>query len=492
MFKKVLVANRGEIAVRVMRACRELGITAVGVYSEADRRSFFRWYADEAYYIGESPAAQSYLNIDKVIAIAKQADAEAIHPGYGFLAENEEFAERCEKEGIVFIGPGPKLIREMGDKIRAKEIMREAGVPCVPGSEREVKDVSDASKIAKDIGYPVIIKAAGGGGGIGMKIVNSEEELGNAIESARSIAGSAFGNPTIFIEKYIIKPRHIEVQILGDEKRIIHLFERECSIQRRYQKVIEEAPSPALNSAMRKKIAGYAVSAAEAINYENAGTIEFIYSGGKFYFIEVNTRLQVEHPVTEMTTGVDIVREQIRISANEGMSYKQKDVKQSGHAIECRINAEDPLKDFSPVTGKIQRYRSPGGPGVRVDSGVHMGYFISPYYDSMISKLIAWDRTRGEAIERMKRALYDYVISGVKTNLALHMAIISSPAFKEGKLHTGFIEENNILEDMKKMLEFEALHLRKLAEIFEEKNKTAAIATAVNTYLEIWNKNANK
>jgi len=492
MFRKILVANRGEIAVRVMRACRELGITAVGVYSEADRRSFFRWYADEAYYIGDSPAAQSYLNVDKIIAIAKQANAEAIHPGYGFLAENEEFAERCGKEGIVFIGPSPEIIREMGDKIKAKEIMKEAGVPVVPGSERDVDDISDAAKIARDVGYPVIIKAAGGGGGIGMKIVNSEEELESAVESAKSIAGSAFGNPTVFIEKYVVKPRHIEVQILGDGKKIMHLYERECSIQRRYQKVIEEAPSPALNSELRKKITGFALKAAEAICYTNAGTVEFIYSNGSFYFIEVNTRLQVEHPVTEMTTGVDIVREQIRIAAGERMSYKQKDIKQSGHAIECRINAEDPLNDFSPVTGKIQRYRSPGGPGARVDSGVHMGYFISPYYDSMISKLIVWDRTRNEAIERMKRALYDYVISGVRTNLALHMAIVSSLAFKEGKLHTSFIEENNILHDMKKMLEFEALHIRRLAEIFGEKNKVAAITSAVNAYTEIWKKNAEK
>lgn len=492
MFSKVLVANRGEIAVRVMRACRELGIRNVGVYSDADKKSFFRWYADEAYYIGESPAAESYLNMKKIIDIAKLSDSDAVHPGYGFLAENAEFAEMCRKENIVFIGPRAETIREMGNKILARKIMSEAGVPVVPGSEREIRDFYDALRIAKDIGFPVMLKAAGGGGGIGMKIVKNEEELEDAIESCKSIAKSAFGNESIFIEKYIEKPRHIEVQILGDGKNIVHLYERECSIQRRYQKLIEEAPSPALNPEMRRKITEYALKAAEVLEYENAGTIEFVYKDGSFYFIEANTRLQVEHPVTEMITGMDIVKEQIRIAAGEKMSFEQGDVNIRGHAIECRVNAEDPLKNFAPATGRIKRYRSPGGPGVRVDSGVHMGYYISPYYDSMISKLIVWGRDRNEAVDRMIRALYDYVIAGVKTNLPLHMAIISSEAFRKGMLHTKFIEENNILEEIKKMIEFEALHIKKLEEIFEEDKKIPAISAAVNAYVELWKKENKK
>jgi pyruvate carboxylase subunit A len=479
MFTKILVANRGEIAVRVMRAARELGIKNVAAYSEADRGAYFKGYADEAYYIGEGPASKSYLDMERIIETAEKSGAEAIHPGYGFLAENPVFADKCHKAGIVFIGPSSKAIELMGDKITAKNIMRKADVPLVPGSVGEVKTGSEAIKTANRIGYPVLIKASAGGGGIGMKVAGNDDELNSIIESSKSIAESAFGNPSILIEKYLQKPRHIEVQVLGDGERIIHVYERECSIQ---------APSPAVNPELREKITSAALNAAEAINYTNAGTVEFVYSEGKFFFIEMNTRLQVEHPVTEMITGVDIVKEQIRIAAGQDLSYKQEDIIPRGWSIECRINAEDPLKDFRPGTGKIRRYRSPGGPGVRVDSGIHMGYTIPPFYDSMVAKLVTWDRTRGEAVERMKRALYDYIIMGITTNMPLHMAVISSEAFKKGDLSTSFIEDNNILVEMKKMIEYEEFHLQGLSQIFTDQKKNAAISTAVNSYIELHKK----
>jgi len=488
MFEKILIANRGEIAVRVMRAAREMGIKNAAVYSEADRDAFFKLYADEAFFIGEGPASKSYLVMERIIETALKAGADAIHPGYGFLAENSVFAAQCKKAGITFIGPTPDAILRMGDKITAKQIMKDAGVPLVPGSDGEVKSADEALEIARRVGYPLLIKASAGGGGIGMKVATNDDELVSFYESSRSIAESAFGNPAILIEKFLDKPRHVEVQILGDGENIIHAFERECSIQRRYQKVIEEAPSPVVTPEVRKRLTTAAINAGEAINYTNAGTVEFVYSKGEFYFIEMNTRLQVEHPVTEMITGIDIVKEQLRIAAGEGLSYRQEDIVPRGWSIECRINAEDPLHDFRPATGKIKRYRSPGGPGVRVDSGIHMGYTIPPFYDSMVAKLVVWDNTRMNAVARMKRALYDYIILGIVTNMPLHMAVISSEPFLKGDLSTNFIEDNNILEEMKKMIEYEELHLLGLSHIFRDQKKTAAIASAVNSYVEIHKK----
>jgi pyruvate carboxylase subunit A len=489
MFSKVLVANRGEIAVRVMRACRELDIATVAVYSEADKNSFFKRYADEAYCIGAPPASQSYLNIEKIIAVAEKTNTEAIHPGYGFLAENPDFAKACESRGIQFIGPRSSAIEQMGSKITARKIMKRANVPIIPGTEDKIKSVDKAIEAAASIGYPVIIKASAGGGGIGMRIVNDEADLAQAIESTQSIADSAFGDSAVFIEKYLEKPRHIEFQVLADAKgNIIYVGERECSIQRRHQKVIEEAPSPAMTEELRKKMGSAAVRAASAIDYVNAGTVEFIYSGGKFYFLEMNTRLQVEHPITEMITGIDLVKEQLKIAMGEELSYSQEDIKINGHAIECRINAEDPLKDFAPAPGRIRRYRSPGGPGVRVDSGIHMGYTIPPYYDSMISKLVVWDRTRREAINRMRRALYGYIITGVKTNIPFHKAVMNSEAFQKGELSTHFIQDNNIIEEMKKLIVHEERHLVGLAKIFQDETKVAIISAAVGAYLANVNK----
>lgn len=488
MFKKILIANRGEIAVRVMRASRELGIKNVAVYSEADKGAFFNKYADESYYIGEGPASKSYLVVEKIIETAEKSGADAIHPGYGFLAENPSFALACKKNGIVFIGPDAEAMEKMGDKITAKNIMKKAGVPLVPGSEGEVKSSDEALKVAEKIAFPVLIKASAGGGGIGMKVAINPEELMTFYESSKSIASSAFGNSSIFIEKYLDRPRHIEVQILADNDRAIHLYERECSIQRRYQKVIEEAPSPAVTPEIREALTSAALAASKSINYVNAGTVEFIFADGKFYFIEMNTRLQVEHPVTEMITGVDMVKEQIRIAAGEGLSYTQEEIIPRGWSIECRINAEDPLNDFKPGTGRIRNYRSPGGPGIRVDSGIHMGYTIPTYYDSMVAKLAVWDRNRDEAVARMKRALYDYIITGIHTNIPLHMAVVTNDAFKKGDLSTSFIEDNNILEEVKRMIEYEEFHLLSLSGIFKDEKKIAAAVGAVNSYMELHKK----
>lgn len=480
MISRILVANRGEIAIRIMRACRELGLTSIAVYSDADQESLFSRYADEAYYLGPSPATQSYLNIKKIIAIAKEARADAIHPGYGFLAENPNFAYACEKEGIKFIGPSSKVIELMGNKVAARNAMKDAGVPVVPGTETCVTCYEDAKIIAKDIGYPVIVKPAGGGGGIGMMIAYNESELEKAINDSSLIASNTFATPEVYLEKYLKYPRHIEFQILADAHgNVIHLGERECSIQRRHQKLIEESPSIAVNEKMREEIGKLAVKAAKSIRYESAGTLEFLLDNGRFYFLEMNTRIQVEHAITEMVTGIDLVKEQIRIAMGLPLSIKQEDVRINGWAIECRINAEDPLNNFAPSPGKLTGYRSPGGIGIRVDSGVHTRYVIPPLYDPMISKLIAWGRDRNEAIARMRRALYEYIIVGVKTNIIFHKAVMENPTFISGQLGTKFIDkETRLLDDMKLIMQREKPLEEKLSQIFEQKKKVAAIAAA--------------
>ena len=444
MFRKILVANRGEIAVRVMRACKELGIKTVAVYSLVDKRAFHRVYADQCYLIGDAEPSKSYLNIDTILDAAKKSGAEAIHPGYGFLAENPEFARRCEEEGIVFIGPSHRVISAMGSKINARMLMKEAEVPVIPGKEN-IESEDEAVEVAEKIGYPVAIKASGGGGGIGISIAKNEKEVREGFEKSRTLGKKYFKDSSVYIERYLERPRHIEFQILADGKKVIHLGERECSIQRRHQKLIEEAPSPAFTEEMREKFGKIAVKGAKHIGYTNAGTMEFLYQDGELYFLEMNTRLQVEHTITEMVTGIDIVKEQIRIASGVGMSIDQSDVGMRGHAIEARINAEDPV-NFLPRTGKIMHYRSPGGPGIRVDSGIHMGYEITPYYDSMISKLVAWGRTRIEAIARMRRALYEYIIEGVETNIPFHMVVVEDEEFVRGNTHTRFIEERHIPE----------------------------------------------
>ncbi len=485
MLKKILVANRSEIAIRVMRAARELGVKTVAIHSDVDSMALHAKYADETYPLGGNHPKESYLNIKKIIQIAKNCGADAIHPGYGFLAENPNFAYACEKAKIKFIGPSSKVIELMGNKIVARKTVAAAGAPVVPGTTDEVRDIKEASKIADKIGYPVIIKAAAGGGGIGMKIAASPPELESAISQAKATAGSAFGDPAVFIEKYVTEPRHIEFQLLADEHgNVVHLCERECSIQRRHQKLIEEAPSPVVTAQLRKKMGGVAVKIAKAINYTNAGTIEFIYTQGSFYFMEMNTRVQVEHPITEMITGVDIVKNQIRIAAGEKLALRQEDIKINGHAIECRINAEDPLNNFAPSPAKLKGYRSPGGVGVRVDSGVFTSYAIPSYYDPMISKLVVWGRDRNEAIARMKRALYEYIILGPKTNIPFHKAVLSNETFIKGELSTHFISEQKHLldETMKIAIEEKSLQ-EKLGSIFKSDVKTAAVSAALSAYL---------
>jgi pyruvate carboxylase subunit A len=486
MFKKVLIANRSEIAIRVMRACRELDVKTVAVYSEVDKNALFAKYADEAYPIGPAPPSQSYLNMDNILDVAHKTGAEAIHPGYGFLSENEVFAARCEKEGIIFIGPSSHVIESVGSKIAAKKTMKAAGIPVIPGSENGISDPDEAIETAESIGYPIIIKASAGGGGIGMKVVRKTEDIRETIESTRRVAKSSFGDPTVFIEKYLEEPRHIEFQILADTYgNIIHVGDRECSIQRRHQKLIEESPSPIMTPELRERMGADAVKAAEAVNYTNAGTIEFLYSKGDYFFLEMNTRLQVEHPITEIVTGVDLAKEQLRIAAGEVLSYKQPDIQQRGWAIECRLNAEDPLNNFTPAPGKLRRYRSSGGPGVRVDSGVHTGFTITPYYDSLISKLTVWGRDRNEAIARMKRALYEYIIVGVTTNIPFHKAVMNNEYFKRGELTTHFIDDHNIIKDVEKIIEAEKEKGATLASALgAEDKKVAAITAAVGTYIQ--------
>lgn len=442
MFHKVLIANRGEIALRVIRACKEMGIKTVAVYSTADSESLHVKLADESVCIGPPPSALSYLNINAIISAAELTDAEAIHPGYGFLSENAMFAEMCENCGITFIGPSAESMRLMGDKISARQAVIEVGVPILPGTKEAVQDAETAIRIAKEIGFPVIIKATAGGGGRGMKIVHSPATLPNAFATARAEAQSGFGNPDVYIEKYCEQPRHVEIQILGDKHgNVIHLGERDCSIQRRHQKILEEAPSTISTPKLRKAMGEAAVAAAKAVNYCSAGTMEFLVDkNNNFYFMEMNTRVQVEHPVTEMVTGIDIVREQIRVAAGEPLRYKQSDIKIQGHAIECRINAEDPVK-FTPSPGKITAYHTPGGLGVRIDSFVYDQYTVVPHYDSLIAKLIVHAETREDAIRRMARALDEYIVEGIKTTIPFHKRIMANKDFIEGNVDTSFLEK---------------------------------------------------
>ncbi len=442
MFHKILIANRGEIAIRVIRACKELGIKTVAVYSTADANSLHVKLADESVCIGPAPSSQSYLNINAIISAAELTDAEAIHPGYGFLSENAKFAEICEQCGITFIGPSAESMRIMGDKISARQAVIKHGVPILPGTKESVNSVDEAVKIAKKIGFPIIIKATAGGGGRGMKIVHSPATMANAFATARAEAQAGFGNPEVYIEKYCVEPRHVEIQILADKHgNCIHLGERDCSIQRRHQKMLEEAPCPVLKPETRKAMGDAAVAAAKAVNYSSVGTVEFLLDkSGDFYFMEMNTRIQVEHPVTEMITGVDLIREQIRSAAGLPLRYKQKDIKINGHAIECRINAEDPFK-FTPSPGKITAYHQPGGLGVRVDSFVYDQYTVVPNYDSMIGKLIVHADTREDAIRRMARALDEYIIEGIKTTIFFHKRIMTNKDFIEGNVDTSFLEK---------------------------------------------------
>ncbi len=485
MFNTILVANRGEIAIRAMRACREMGIATVAVYSEADKHALFAKYADVAHCIGPPQTSQSYLRIDRILDVAEKTGADAIHPGYGFLSENSVFARECEKAGIVFIGPSSKSMEASGSKIAARKAMEKAGIPIIPGISSGIDDPESTLDDAEKLGYPVIVKASAGGGGIGMKIANNASELRDAIDSTRAVAESVFGDATIFMEKYLHQPRHIEFQILADSHgNTIHLNERECSIQRRHQKLIEESPSPVMTPELREEMGRTAIEAAEAFSYTNAGTVEFIYSDGDFYFLEMNARLQVEHPITERVTGLDIVRRQIRIAAGEELDRRQEDITINGWAIECRINAEDPMNDFAPSPGRLTRYRSPGGPGIRVDSGVYMGYTISPYYDSMVSKLIAWGEDRIEAIERMRRALYEYVIIGVTTNIPFHKAVLENPHFIRAELSTHFIDDFNIPAEVATVVEREKVKGATLASaISSDDRKVAAITAAVQTYM---------
>lgn len=442
-FDKILIANRGEIALRILRTCEEMGIATIAVHSTVDRDALHVQLADEAVCIGEAPSSKSYLNVPSIIAAALTRNATAIHPGYGFLAENAKFAEICADHQLAFIGPTPEAIRAMGDKSTAKETMIAAGVPTIPGSDGLVRDEKEARAIARQIGYPAMIKATAGGGGRGMRLVRNDEDLGRLFLAAQGEAEAAFGNPGLYIEKFVDRPRHIEFQILADSYgNVVHLGERDCSIQRRHQKLLEEAPSPALTSELREKMGTAAVMAAKSINYVGAGTVEFLLSqSGEFYFMEMNTRIQVEHPVTEMITGLDLIAEQIRIAQGETLQFTQEQVKLRGHAIECRINAEDPDRDFRPAPGRISGYLAPGGPGVRMDSHVYTDYRIPPYYDSLIGKLIVWGPDRPTAIRRMRRALREFALTGVPTTIGFHQRILDTPEFLKAEVYTNFIEQ---------------------------------------------------
>jgi acetyl-CoA carboxylase biotin carboxylase subunit len=441
VFKKLLVANRGEIAVRVFRACRELGIRTVAVYSEADRWGGYLAHADEAHLLGAAPPRESYLRIDRLLEIAKKAGADAIHPGYGFLAENADFSDACAKEGIKFVGPRGESIRAVGNKIAARAIAEKQGIPVVTGVSRGV-DENEAHEFAKTNGFPILLKAAAGGGGRGQRVVRADKEIGRALREATSEAAAAFGDGTVFVEQYVDRPRHVEIQLLADARgNVVHLGERECSIQRRHQKLLEESPSPAVNGALRERMGEAAVRIAKAVGYENAGTCEFLVDArGHFYFLEVNTRLQVEHPVTEMITGIDLVQQQLAIAAGERLAFGQDDVRRRGHAIEVRVCAEDPSSGFAPSIGEIAAARLPGGPFVRVDADLAAGTRVTPYYDSMLAKVIAWGDDRAAAIERMSRALGEFVVVGVQTTIPFHLALLANARFRAGDVHTKFVE----------------------------------------------------
>ncbi len=443
MVEKVLIANRGEIALRIVRSCRELGIATVAVFSTVDKKALHVQLADEAVCVGDSLSNKSYLNIPNILAAATSRGVDAIHPGYGFLAENDKFAEMCNDHGIVFIGPSPKAIRSMGDKSTAKETMEAVGVPTVPGSKGLLSNVDEAYKLADDIGYPVIIKATAGGGGRGMRLVENSNNLEKMFKAAQGEAEAAFGNDGLYMEKFIKKPRHVEIQILADRSgNVVHLGERDCSVQRRHQKLLEESPSPAINPELRKKMGNAAIAAAKSIGYEGAGTVEFLVDyDDNFYFMEMNTRIQVEHPVTEMVTGVDLIAEQIKIASGAKLEFNQDDIHLNGHAIECRINAEDPSHNFRPSPGKITGWLPPGGPGVRVDSHVYTGYEIPPFYDSLIGKLIVWGKDRNTAIKRMNRALNECAVTGIPTTINFHLTLLNKSKFKQGKIHTKYVEE---------------------------------------------------
>ncbi len=447
MFKKILIANRGEIALRVIRACRELGIETVAVYSEADRENLHVRFADDDVCIGPPPSRLSYLRIPNIIAAAEITGADAIHPGYGFLAESPEFAETCEASNITFIGPTAEQIRLMGDKAAARKVAQEVGIPVVPGSKGAVQEPEEALTIAEGIGFPVIIKAAAGGGGKGMRVARDADAFLQAFSLARNEALAAFGSPEVYVEKYLDRPRHVEIQIMGDQHgKVVHLCERDCSLQRRHQKVIEEAPSPAVNQELRERMGAAAVRAAERINYVGAGTVEFLLEpDGSFFFMEMNTRIQVEHPVTEMVTNFDLVKEQIRVAAGEHVDLHLKGSRVRGHSIECRVNAEDPFRNFQPSPGKITTYHPPGGPGVRVDTHIYSGYTVPPYYDSLLAKLVVHGRTRAEALARMHQALDSFIIEGITTNIPFLQRLVSHEAFQTGKFDTKFLERETSL-----------------------------------------------
>ncbi len=489
MFEKILIANRGEIALRIMRTCREMGIATVAIYSDVDKNALHTRYADEAYHVGPSPSLQSYLNVDKIIEISKETEAEAIHPGYGFLAENSEFAFKCEENNIIFIGPDFWAMAKAGDKIASRNFVKKEGIPITPGSDGAVED-DDALEIAKEIGFPVILKSSAGGGGISMGVVEKKEDLLKNLEFARSSSLSAFGNPNIFIEKYLIKPRHIEFQILADRHgNIIHLGERECSIQRRFQKLIEEAPSVVVDEKTRMKIGERAVQIARLAEYTNAGTIEFLYDGKEFYFNEVNARLQVEHPVTEMITAIDLVKNQIKIASGETLDYSQKDIQYKGWAMECRINAEDPYNNFLPSPGIISHYKPPGSIGVRIDSGLEVRSEISTYYDPLFAKIIVWGDTRGTVVGRMKRALREMEIEGIETNIPFHLKVLEDKSFKMGDIDTTFITRKRIIDKLRKEGEKHKIEMTRTAAVV-----SAAITMSekgITNYLN-FNKKANK
>ncbi len=442
MLKKVLIANRGEIAVRIIRACREMGIAAVAVYSEADRQALHVKMADESYCIGPAAAKNSYLNIAALISVASVSRSDAIHPGYGFLAEQAEFSQICANCGIAFIGPDADAIRKMGAKAVARKTMKKAGVPTVPGTDDIISTIEDAAVVAQEIGYPVIVKATAGGGGKGMRVAGDAAELEKSVRLARKEAETAFGNPGVYLEKYLVEPRHVEIQIMADKHgNVVYLGERDCSVQRRHQKLLEEAPSPALDDGLREQMGRAAVAAAKAVNYHGAGTVEFLLDkDGRFYFMEMNTRIQVEHPVTEMISGIDLVKEQIRVAAGYPLSFGQEDVKINGWAIECRINAENPARNFMPSPGRVAAYLPPGGFGVRIDSAVYTGYVIPPFYDSMVAKVIVWGKNRQEAIQRMKRALAEFVIEGIDTTIPFQRKLLEQDVFIKGDYNTGFLE----------------------------------------------------